>query len=161
LSYQPGSAGFREADQRLRKAIAAMQRKRDRELGQQRMDAECVAVLKSLKVHWEGLKVFVDHPHIPMDNSEAERRMRGPALGRKNYYGSGSIWSAQLTSSLFSIFQTLLKWSINPRIWLLEYLRACAGAGGVPPKEASSFLPWKMSVEQRKRMRLSRIRGDP
>ena len=161
VSFQRGSAGFREADQRLRKAIAAMQRKRDRELRQQRMDVECTAVLKSLKVHWEGLKVFVDYPHIPMDNSEAERRMRGPALGRKNYYGCGSIWSAHLTSSLFSIFQTLLKWNINPRIWLLEYLRACARAGGVPPEEASSFLPWKMSEEQRKRMRLRRIRGDP
>ena len=161
LSCQQGSAGFTEADQRLRKAIAAMQRKRDRQLGQQRMDAECTAVLKSLKVHWEGLKVFVDHPHIPMDNSEAERRMRGPALGRKNYYGCGSIWSAELTSSLFSIFQTLLKWSINPRIWLLEYLSACAQAGGVPPEELSPFLPWKMSEEQRKRMKLRRIRGDP
>ena len=161
LSYQQGSAGFTEADQRLRKAIGAIQRKRDRELRQQRMDAECVAVLKSLKVHWQGLKVFVDYPHIPMDNSEAERRMRGPALGRKNYYGCGSIWSAYLTSSLFSIFQTLLKWNINPRIWLLEYLSACARAGGVPPKEASSFLPWKMSEEQRKRMKLRRIRGDP
>ena len=138
-----------------------MQRKRDRQLRQQRMDVECTAVLKSLKTHWEGLKVFVDHQHIPMDNSEAERRMRGPALGRKKYYGCGSIWSAHLTSSLFSIFQTLLKWNINPRIWLLEYLSACARAGGVPPKEASSFLPWKMSEEQRKRMKLRRIRGDP
>jgi transposase len=161
LSYQRGSAGFAQADQALREAIAAMQRKRERELRQPRMDGECVAVLKSLKSHWEGLKVFLDHPHIPMDNSEAERRMRGPALGRKNYYGSGSIWSAQLTSSLFSIFQTLLKWNINPRIWLLEYLSACAQAGGVPPKGASAFLPWKMSARQRKRMELKRIRDGP
>jgi transposase len=138
-----------------------MQRKRERELRQPRMDAECVSVLKSLKSHWEGLKVFLDHPHIPMDNSEAERRMRGPALGRKNYYGSGSIWSAQLTSSLFSIFQTLLKWNINPRIWLLEYLGACAQAGGVPPNKLSLFLPWKMSARQRKRMELKRIRDGP
>lgn len=161
LSYRRGSAGFARADQALRKAIGVMQRKRDRQLREQRMDAECVSVLKSLKSHWEGLKVFVDHPHIPMDNSEAERRMRGPALGRKNYYGSGSIWSAELTSSLFSIFQSLLKWNINPRIWLLEYLSACGNAGGVPPKELSPFLPWKMSEEQRKRMKLKRIRGDP
>ena len=97
-----------------------------------------------------------------MDNSEAERRMRGPGLGRKNYYGCGSIWSAELTSSLFSTFQTLLKWNINPRIWLLEYLSAsCAHAGGVPPQELSPFLPWKMSEAQRKRMKLKRIRGDP
>jgi hypothetical protein len=35
------------------------------------MDPECVAVLKSMKEHWEGLGVFVEHPEIPMDNSEA------------------------------------------------------------------------------------------
>ncbi len=87
--------------------------------------------------------------------------MRGPALGRKNYYGSGSIWSAELTSSLFSIFQTLLKWNINPRIWLLEYLSACAQAGGVPPKDLSPFLPWKMSEAQREGMKLKRTGGDP
>ena len=87
LSYQRGSAGFAGADQALREAIAAMHQKRERELRQPRMDGECAAVLKSLKNHWEGLKVFLDHPHIPMDNSEAERRMRGPALGRKTTMG--------------------------------------------------------------------------
>jgi hypothetical protein len=43
-----------------------------------------------------------------MDNSEAERRLREMALGRKNYYGSGSVWSAALAAMLFTLFQTLL-----------------------------------------------------
>ncbi|MBA7680375.1 hypothetical protein ES703_88690 [subsurface metagenome] len=65
-----GSEGFGEADQELRKAIDEMEHSRDRELNQKRMNAECVSVLKSLKNHWEVLKVFIDHPHIPMDNSK-------------------------------------------------------------------------------------------
>jgi hypothetical protein len=28
-------------------------------------------VLRSLKKHWKGLTVFVDNPHIPMDNNAA------------------------------------------------------------------------------------------
>jgi hypothetical protein len=62
--------------------------------------------------------VFVDHPWIPMDNSEAETRMRIAALGRKSYYGSGSVASGHFTAWLFSIFQTLKLWDVNPRKWL-------------------------------------------
>ncbi len=61
-----------------------------------------------------------------MDNNAAERTLRGPIVGRKNYYGSSSEWSAQLSSYLFSIFMTLKLWGINPRIWLGGYLEACA-----------------------------------
>ena len=35
--------------------------------------------------------VFVANPQVPMDNNIAERRMRNPGMGRKNYYGSGRV----------------------------------------------------------------------
>jgi transposase len=41
-----------------------------------------------------------------MDNNRGENSIRNPVTGRKNYYGSGSIWSAQLAATLFSILQT-------------------------------------------------------
>ena len=161
LSQPRDSEGFLQADRQLRKALGEMEHVREGELHRQRMDAECISVLKSLKNHWEGLTVFLDQPHIPMDNSEAERRMRGPALGRKNYYGSVCIWSGHFTATLFGIFQMLLKWNINPRAWLTEYLTVCAKNGGRPPEDISAFLPWEMPEEERKRLRLTRIRGDP
>jgi transposase len=161
LSHPRDSEGFLQADRQLRKALGEMEQVRDEELHRQRMDAECLAVLNSLKKHWEGLTVFLDQPHIPMDNSEAERRMRGPALGRKNYYGSVCIWSGHFTATLFGIFQTLLKWSINPRAWLNQYLTLCAKNGGRPPQDIRAFLPWEMPEEDRRRLKLPRIRGDP
>jgi len=36
------------------------------------------------------------------------------ALGRKNYYGSGSVAGGHFTACLFSIFQTLKLWNVNP-----------------------------------------------
>ena len=42
-----------------------------------------------------------------MDNNLAENAIRGPVTGRKNYYGSGSLWSAALAATLFTLFQTL------------------------------------------------------
>ena len=161
VAHEIGSEGFQEADKRVRQALEEMENEREQELGRKRMDPECVAVLKSMKEHWEGLGVFVEHPEIPMDNSEAERKMRGPAVGRKNYYGSGRIWSGQFTASLFSVFQTLLKWEVNPRQWVGEYLKACAENGGRAPEDSAAFLPWNMAAEDRERMRTVHVRGHP
>ena len=64
-------------------------------------------VLTSLLNHWAGLTIFVDNPQVPMDNNPGEQSIRHPVTGRKNYYGLGSRWSAQLAATLFSILQTL------------------------------------------------------
>lgn len=106
-------------------------------------------VFESLLTHWSGLTVFVEHPEVPMDNNLAENSIRNPVNGRKNYYGSGSIWSAELAAMLFAILQTLVLWNINPRHWLTRYLNACAGNGGTAPHNIASFLPWSMDEARR------------
>lgn len=85
-----------------------------------------------------------------MDNNEAERGLRSSVVGRKNYYGSGAIWSAELTAVLFTILETMKLWKINPHTWLLAYLQECAMCGGQVPKKTRRFLPWNMTGEQRK-----------
>ena len=111
-----------------------------------------VKVLESLKNHWEGLIVFVTYPEVPMDNNRGEQAIRNSVCGRKNYYGSGSVWSAQFTAIMFSIFPTLALWGINPRHWLQLYLLACAENGGAAPKDLTPFLPWSMSEERRQEL---------
>ena len=110
-------------------------------------------VLNSLKTHWDGLIVFVDNPQVPMDNNTAERRMRNPGMGRKNYYGSGSQWSAKLAAAMFSLFQTILLWGLNPHHWLYRYLDACANNGGQPPADISPFIPWMMTEARQQQLR--------
>src|SRR5207244_202632 len=80
----------------------------------------------SLHNHWDGLTVFVERPEVAMDNNTAERVLRNPVVGRKNYYGSGSVWSAHLAAILFSVIQTVLLWGLNPHHWLHAFLQACA-----------------------------------
>lgn len=109
-------------------------------------------VLNSLRNHWKGLLVFVNNPQVPMDNNIAERRMRNPGMGRKNYYGSGSQWSAQLASMMFSLFQTVLLWGLNPHHWLQDYLEACAKNNGQPPSDIAPFIPWKMSESRKQQL---------
>ena len=102
-------------------------------------------IAQSMLNHWPGLSLFLDHPEVPMDNNLGENSLRGPAVGRKNYYGSGSIWSAELAATLFAILQTLELWGIPQRHWLTTYLQACAENGGKAPSDITAFLPWSLA----------------
>jgi len=70
-------------------------------------------------------------------------------VGRKNYYGSGSVWSAHLAARMFSVLQTVLLWGLNPHHWLSVFLQACADNGGTCPADLRAFLPWQMTPERR------------
>ena len=133
----------------LRDALDAMAKQRDRELEDPDLRKPARKALQSLRNHWEGCILFVDHPEIPMDNNESERRLRDPAVGRKNYYGSGSVWSGALTAICFTIFQTLLKNGIDPKKWFFAYFEACAENGGRVPENLDEFLPWNLSTQQK------------
>jgi transposase len=147
---------FAQADQRVREQVAKMEQQAKAELAEPKLHPARKHVLESMGNHWTGLTVFVEHPEVPMDNNTAERSERGPVVGRKNYYGSGSLWSGQLAAMLFSLFQTLALWNINPRVWLTEYLQACARAGGQVPKDVGPFMPWNLSPEKLKEWSLKK-----
>lgn len=148
LPHTSDTAEYTRADSALRDHLRAMVAQRETELADEKLRAPCRKTLVSLQEHWDGLTLFVEDPQIPLDNNQAERLMRNPAVGRKNYYGSGAEWSGRLAMMLFSIFATLTLWKINPRLWLNWYLTACANSEGHSPEDATSFLPWNMSEER-------------
>ena len=152
LQHEDLSPEFATADTQLRQVMDEMTAKAAEQLTAVELRLPCRKVLVSLQEHWTGLTRFVDDPRIPMDNNASERSLRGAALGRKNYYGSGTVWSGHLAMILFSLFATLQKWAINPRRWLRWYLDACAAAGGRAPSDIQPFLPWNLNEEQRRTM---------
>jgi transposase len=153
LAAEKGSAAFREADGDLRRAVAEMKAQMETELARSDLATPCRKALGSLQEHWEGLTRFVEDPRIPMDNNASERRARGPAVARKNFYGSGSKWSGDLAAAAFSILATLSMWQLNPRRWLTWYFERCAAAGGKVPADIQAFLPWNLSDEKKKELR--------
>jgi transposase len=148
LANRVGSAAFAAADAALRQGVTAMKTQTDTELADAKLRPPCRRVLESLQEHWPGLTRLVDDLRIPMDNNASERKVRGPAVGRKNYYGSGALWSGRLAAMLFSLFATLGQWKLNPCRWLTWYLQSCAEAGGKAPADINPFLPWNLSAEQ-------------
>jgi transposase len=154
LEVRNDPEAFARRDQILREAVEHMAQERERELSEEGLHAAKKKVLTSMKNHWEGLLVFVDNPDVPMDNNVAERAVRNPVIGRKNYYGSGSVWSGYLAASLFTILQTVKRNGINPQKFLQVYLEACAKNGGKPPEDIDAFLPWSLSEEVRRALGL-------
>lgn len=140
---------FAAHDRTLRERLKAMVEVRQAELAQPELHAAQGKALTSLGEHWPGLTVFVDHPQVPMDNNEPERAIKGPALGRKNFYGSGSAWSGPLAAIVYSLFQTLRLHQIDPQPFLRHYLQACAENGGCAPEHVDRFLPWNLSEDQK------------
>jgi len=144
-----------QAQSTLEQAVQSMANERDLQLQSPKLAEPCQGVLQSMTRHWQGLTVFVRHSEVPMDNNTAERDMRGPVVGRKNFFGSGALWSGQLAATLYSLFATLKLHGINARTWMLAYLQACACNGGQAPKDLSSFLPWSMDEARLQVMRAS------
>jgi len=157
LPLQWQTSSFKEQHKKLVEKMAAVAEERDAFIEAHNPDdpesdllsnVKC-KILTSLKTHWEGLSVFVDHPEVPMDNNNGENSIRNPVTGRKNFYGSGSLWSSQLAAIMFSIFQTMVLCGLNCNHWLRSYLTACAENHGKAPDDLSPFLPWEMDEDRR------------
>jgi transposase len=102
-------------------------------------------IMTSLQKHWSGLILFVANPDIPMDNNVSERALRGPAGGRKTYYGHHAQWAGELAAMLFTIIQTCLLNNINPYTFLIYYFEECARLEAAPT-DLNQFAPWKLKV---------------
>lgn len=153
LQTQTGSTQRQSAQAALECAVQAMAQRRVLALADEKLAQPAAKVLKSMQAHWTGLTVFVSHPEIPMDNNTAERDMRTPVVGRKNFFGSGCEWSGELAATMYSLFATLKIYGINVRTWLVTYLQACADNGNAAPAELNAFLPWTMDDKRMAFMR--------
>lgn len=85
--------------------------------------------------HETGLRVFLDDPAVPIDNNTAERAMRGPVLGRKNYYGSRSRRGTETAAILYTLIESAKRVGVSPKAYLeaaVEMALSHAGAVLLP-----------------------------
>ena len=109
--------------------------------------------LASLIRHRDGLCVFVDQPHIAMDNNRAERILRGAVIARKLSFGSDSLEGALFSAMMYGVIETVRMNGIDVRRWLEDWLSACAGNGGQPPDDLAPWLPWLMDEDRRRALK--------
>jgi len=112
-----------------------------------------VKVLKSLQRNWTSLTVFLGDLDIPIHNNTAERALRSPTVGRKNYYGNHAVWSGDFAVMTMSILQTAAQHKLNVQAYLVYYLEACARLGKVPD-DLETYLPWNLPEKAQEALKL-------
>ena len=90
-----------------------------------------------LKNQWDGLTRFLEDPRIPLDNGTAERSMRGPVLGRKNFYGCRSERGARVAALMYTVLESCKRAHVDPEAYLTFVLQRVLEN----PKEAVTILP--------------------
>jgi transposase len=140
---EPGSHAVGVARAELARVLHDIDATRSFEATDPHTPRAAAKVLATLEREWQGLMVPIT-AESDLDNNVAERALRSPVVGRKNYYGSGAVWSAQLAADAWSITATVGLAGWNPLTHLEAYLSACAANGGRPPEGAAllAFLPW-------------------
>jgi transposase len=139
-----GSAEHTQAREAFDQALTTMDTVRRDQAALYSLHPAAKKVLATLDREWDGLARHRDFPDIALDNNPAERALRTPVVGRKNYYGSHATWAADLAARVWTITATAERNHREPLAYLTEYLQACATAAGKAPQGPAlqRFLPW-------------------
>lgn len=88
---------------------------------------------------WPALVRYCDDGVIEIDNSAAERALRGVALGRRNYLFAGADSGGERAAAIYSLIGTAKLNGVDPEAWLRYVLTHIADH---PVNRVDEFLPW-------------------
>jgi len=92
---------------------------------------------------WSALLRYCDDGIIEIDNSAAERALRGVAIGRRNYLFAGADSGGERAAAIYSLIGTAKLNGIDPEAWLHHVL---ANIADHPVNRVDDFLPWNCNL---------------
>lgn len=100
------------------------------------------AAIKYTLNQWVALNVYTIDGRLFIDNNAAERKMRDPVIGRKNWLFAGSDQAAEHAAIIYSLIETAKLNNVNPFAYLSDVLTRISD---YPAKHISDLLPcnWK------------------
>jgi transposase len=96
------------------------------------------AIMYALNL-WPALSRYCDDGQIEIDNSAAERALRGVAIGRRNYLFAGADTGGERAAAIYSLIGTAKLNGVDPEAWLRYVLAHIADH---PVNHVDEFLPW-------------------
>ena len=96
------------------------------------------AIMYALNL-WPALARYCDDGKIEIDNSAAERALRGIAVGRRNYLFAGADTGGERAAAIYSLIGTAKLNGVDPEAWLRHVLAHIADH---PISRVEDFLPW-------------------
>ena len=98
------------------------------------------------------LKVFLDNPNVPIDNSASERAIRTFCLGKKNWMFHNTANGANSSALVYSISETAKLNNLRPyyyfRYILTELPKHCDKKGNIDPAKLDYLMPWSESLPE-------------
>jgi transposase len=91
---------------------------------------------------WPALARYCDDGRIEIDNSAAERALRGVAIGRRNYLFAGADSGGERAAAIYSLMGTAKLNGVDPEAWLRHVL---ANIADQPVNRVDEFLPWNLA----------------
>src|SRR3954464_13833121 len=101
--------------------------------------SELAKAIRYALSRWKALVRYLGDGRLEMSNNAAERAMRIPVLGRKNYLFCGSDAGGQRAACLYTITATARMNGLNPEAYLTDILGRIADH---PINKIDALLPW-------------------
>ena len=92
---------------------------------------------------WQALSRYLTDGRLEMSNNAAERGMRAPVLGRKNYLFCGSDAGGRRAACIYTILETAKMNDVNPHAYLTDILSRIADH---PINKIHALLPWRWNA---------------
>jgi len=99
------------------------------------------AIMYALNL-WPALTRYCDDGVIEIDNSAAERALRGIAIGRRNYLFAGADSGGERAAAIYTLIGTAKLNGIDPEAYLRHVLTHIADH---PVNRVDEFLPWNVA----------------
>ena len=96
------------------------------------------AIMYALNL-WPALKRYCGDGRIEIDNSAAERALRGVAIGRRNYLFAGADTGGERAAAMYTLIGSAKLNGVDPQAWLRHVLTHIADH---PVNQVADFLPW-------------------
>jgi transposase len=93
---------------------------------------------------WTALTRYTHDGRLEMSNNAAERAMKPPVLGRKNYLFCGSDAGGQRAACFYTIIGTCTLNGINPEAYLTDII---SRIDSHPALEIDKLLPWNWQAQ--------------
>ena len=89
---------------------------------------------------WKQLSRYITNGRLELSNNAAERAMKPPVLGRKNYLFCGSDAGGKRAACMYTIIETCRMNGVDPQAYLADVLARIADH---PIHKIDDLLPWR------------------
>ena len=118
---------------RARRVVAGLRRRIDRTLAAERPKSAVGQACTYALGQWEGLKLYLDHGVVEIDNNSVENAIRPCALGKKNWLFIGDVKAGPRCAVFYSLLGSCLRRGLNPRAYLQWLFSRIASEGTHAP----------------------------